>query len=65
VGIEQDYEFIIEVNRKDVPNKISLQRKSTAIMGWNTWLSSGTDDQSNLTETLKIKVSTQRFNLQQ
>ncbi len=65
VGIEQDYEFIIEVNRRDVPNKISLQRKSTAIMGWNTWLSSGVDDQSNLTETLKIKVSTQRFNLQQ
>jgi len=38
VGIEQDYEFIIEVNRKDVPNKIKLERKSTAIIGWNTWL---------------------------
>ena len=61
VGSEQDYEFIIEVNRKDVPNKIKLERKSTAIMGWNTWLSSGLADESNLSDTLKIKVSTHRF----
>jgi type VI secretion system protein ImpH len=61
LGIEQDYEFIIEVNRKDVPNKIALNKTSTAIVGWNTWLSSGTETESNLTDTLKIRVSTHRF----
>jgi type VI secretion system protein ImpH len=57
VGMEQDYEFIIEVNRKDVPDKITLSRNSNTLMGWNTWLSSEKREQTNLSETFKIRAS--------
>lgn len=61
VGLEHDYEFIIEVKRADLPNKIMLNKKSPPILSWDTWLS--TSDQKtaiNSNETLKITVSAKR-----
>lgn len=39
LGLEHDYEFVIEVNRADLPNKIELRNTKPPILGWNTWLS--------------------------
>jgi len=61
LGLEHDYEFVIEVKRADLPNKITLNKKAPPILRWNTWLS--TSEQKNITnanETLKITVSAKR-----
>ncbi len=58
LGLEHDYEFVIEVKRADLPNKIMLGKKSSPILSWNTWLSTS-EQKSNAAEneTLKITVS--------
>lgn len=61
VGIERDYDFIIEVRRKDIPRKITLNKDTKPIMGWNTWLSSTDKPSKNADETLKITVSANRL----
>ncbi len=62
LGLENDYDFIIEVKRKDIPRQIQLTKNSKPIMGWNTWLSSGEKSGSNRSDTLKIVVSANRLN---
>jgi type VI secretion system protein ImpH len=61
VGIERDYDFIIEVRRKDIPKKITLNKAASPIMGWNTWLSNADKPRSDANETLRITVSANRL----
>lgn len=61
LGLEHDYEFIIEVKRADLPNKITLNRKAPPILSWNTWLSTSEQKTSaHAEETFKIAVSAKR-----
>lgn len=61
LGLEHDYEFIIEVKRADLPNKIILTKTSPLILGWNTWLSTSDKNKViNDNETHKITVSAKR-----
>lgn len=60
LDMEHDYEFIIRVKRRDVPEKIKLERQQQPILGWNTWLSSKSQYYSN-DETVDIAVSARRF----
>jgi type VI secretion system protein ImpH len=58
MGLEHDYEFVIEVNRSDLPNKIQLNKSASPILGWNTWLSASDQPKAKSTsKTLKITVS--------
>jgi type VI secretion system protein ImpH len=58
LGLEHDYEFVIEINRADMPNKIQLSQKTPPILGWNTWLSSNAPHTTEDTQkTFKITVS--------
>lgn len=58
LGLEHDYEFVIEVNRADLPNKIQLNKSASPILGWNTWLSSNAQCIQNAAQkTFKITVS--------
>lgn len=60
LGLEHDYEFVIEVNRSDLPNKIQLSKTASPIIGWNTWLSSSEKpSKENTQKTFKITVSAQ------
>ena len=61
LGLEHDYEFIIEVKRADLPNKITLNKKAPPILSWDTWLSTS-EQKTTLTtdETLKIAISAKR-----
>lgn len=61
IGVENDYDFNILVNRADIPDKVTLDSKDQPIMGWNTWLASKPkpDDESN---TMKISISASRLN---
>ena len=61
VGVERDYDFIIEVKRKDIPKKITLSRNPSPIIGWNTWLSTSDKPVQDNNETLKITVSANRL----
>lgn len=61
VGIERDYEFIIEVKRRDIPPKITLKKGASPIMGWNTWLSNSEKPAQVNEEILKITVSANRL----
>jgi type VI secretion system protein ImpH len=61
VGIERDYDFIIEVRRRDIPKKITLRKDARPIMGWNTWLSTSDKPVADHNETLKITVSANRL----
>ena len=56
MGLEHDYEFVIEVNRSDLPNKIQLNKSASPILGWNTWLASSGQPNTG-SKTLKITVS--------
>ena len=58
LGLEHDYEFVIEVNRADLPNKIQLRNTASPILGWNTWLSSNAQNVNEAApKTFKITVS--------
>ncbi len=60
LGLEHDYEFVIEVSRSDLPNKIQLRNSASPILGWNTWLSSSERPATgNNQKTFKITVSAQ------
>jgi type VI secretion system protein ImpH len=61
VGAEKDYDFVIEVNRKDIPQKIALRKDAKPLMGWNTWLSSTGRPREGSSETLKITVPANRL----
>ena len=58
LGLEHDYEFVIEVKRAHLPKKITLSKQSPPILSWNTWLSTSERKSSTAeNETLKITVS--------
>jgi type VI secretion system protein ImpH len=57
VGMEIDYEFKIRINKKDIPEKISLSRTDPPIIGWNSWLRSKPRSHPIPDETLDISVS--------
>lgn len=61
-GMEYSYDFIIKVNRSDIPDKIQLSSNKRQIMGWNTWLSSRSNEPAQNKETLEIKISSSRIN---
>jgi len=60
-GMEYNYDFIIQIKRSDIPEKIQLNSKKPAIIGWNTWLSTKPEKTFNKDETLDIRVSANRF----
>lgn len=60
-GMEYNYDFIIQIKRADIPDKIQLNSKKPPIIGWNTWLSSKPEQVYDKNETLDIRVSANRF----
>lgn len=59
IGMEHDYDFIIRVKRKDIPEKIQLGKGADTVMGWNTWLSTK-PQRFDQDETVDIPVSAGR-----
>lgn len=61
LGLEYDYDFNIQVQRKYMPRAVQLGGKQALIVGWNTWLdqhSKQTQDNSSLVD---IHVSPSRI----
>lgn len=61
VGLENDYEFIIRIRKRDFPEKLLLNKTSAPIMGWNTRLPSNSANTTNNDETFDISVSSKRL----
>lgn len=61
LGMEREYDFIIQVSRKDIPDKISLNKKQPPIIGWSTWLSSKPLSSRENSRIMKIHVSANRL----
>lgn len=59
LDMEHDYEFVMRIRRSEIPNRIRLDSLKPSIIGWNTWLSSTT--QNSLDDTLDIPVASQRY----
>lgn len=61
VGMEIDYELVIRLYHRDIPEKTRLQRDEPPIMGWNTWLRSKPRARPAADATLDISVSANRM----
>jgi type VI secretion system protein ImpH len=61
IGIEYDYDFIMRLNKRDMPERVRLSGSSPAIIGWNTWLSSKSWKTASQGDTVDIPVSSRRF----
>lgn len=61
IGIEYDYDFIMRIKKRDIPERATLATQQSAILGWNTWLSSGSKKRIQTDETIDIPVSRGRF----
>lgn len=62
VGMEQDYDCVIQVKRDDVPKRISLQKANPPLLAWNTWLSGRPKTNTEKDEILEIVMSSKRLN---
>ncbi len=63
VGIEHDYDFIMKIKRKYIPKQTQLKKNKPIITGWNSWLSSKKDGNTDPNETVNIPISSRRFYL--
>ena len=60
--LDVDYDFVIRVNRADIPDKIQLRKQLPPIIGWNTWLSSNATPEEKRNKTCEIVISANRIN---
>jgi len=61
IGIEHDYDFIMKIKKKDIPERTQLEKKKPVIIGWNTWLSSKKSSDTDPNETVDIPISSRRL----
>lgn len=61
LGLEQDFDFEIQVKREHVPNKIALGTPKPPILAWNTWLSGKPKTNTDRDSLLKIGVSSKKL----
>ena len=61
LGLEQDYDFVIEVQREDVPNKIALKKDNPPLLAWNAWLSGKPKTNTEKDDLLEIVVSSKKL----
>ena len=59
-NMECNYDFVIRVNRSDIPDKVILSKTSPPIVGWNTWLPK-TGKQPDKNGTVDIIISPNRL----
>jgi len=62
VGLECNYNFVIRVKRKHLPNKIILNKNNPPVISWNTWLPQSKKSY-NPEEIVDIIVSPARINM--
>lgn len=61
LNFEHDYDYVMRIRRRDIPERIHLKSSNPPIMGWNTWLSSSDSSSAANDETVDIPVSAHRL----
>ena len=61
IGIENDFDIKILVDRASVPDKVTLKRGNPPVMGWNTWLSKPKDIDTKKS-LMKVSISSTSLN---
>jgi type VI secretion system protein ImpH len=61
IGLENEYDIIVRISRKDSLDKAKMSASSPPIIGWNTWLVSKPKQDYNKDETLDISISSKQF----
>lgn len=61
LGMEQNFEFVILVNREDIPKRVALKQDKPPQLRWNTWLSGTPKTNTEKDEILEIAVSSERL----
>lgn len=56
LGLEHDYEFVMEIQKNDLPKNLLMNSKSPPRLGWDTWVM-GSSANIDKNETIRIKVS--------
>lgn len=56
LGAGTDYDFVIEVDRRHLSDKVALGKKAKPIMGWNTWLGGSGLQKNSKGAILAIRV---------
>lgn len=62
MGPENSFDFVIEVQRDDVPNKIELKQDNPPQLAWNAWLSGKPKTNTEKDELLEIHVTSKKLN---
>jgi type VI secretion system protein ImpH len=60
VGMDNEYDFIIRIKKREIPERTQLCKQSMPIVGWNAWLTSKTP-YYDINETMDIAVSASRL----
>lgn len=61
MGMENDFDILIEVNRSDVPDKINLHKDRPPTLAWDTWLSGKPKTNTDKDDLLEIVVSSKKL----
>lgn len=61
LGMEENFDFVIEVTRADVPNKIELKRDNPPMLAWNAWLAGKPKTATRKDDLLEISVSSKKL----
>ncbi|MCP4430447.1 MAG: type VI secretion system baseplate subunit TssG [Gammaproteobacteria bacterium] len=61
LGMENEFEFIVRVRKKDLPDKTCMDKNNPPIMGWNTFLRSKSVTPVDKADTLDIPFSASRL----
>ncbi|MFL0809039.1 MAG: type VI secretion system baseplate subunit TssG [Agarilytica sp.] len=61
MGPENSFDFVIEVQRDDVPNKIELKKDNPPQLAWNAWLSGKPKTNTQKDELLEILVTSKKL----
>ena len=57
LGVEEDFDFVIQVNREKIPNKVALIKDNPPQLAWNAWLSGRARTKTYKDGLMEVKVS--------
>lgn len=61
INYEHDYEYVMRIQRRDVPRPMRLQRATPPKLAWDTWLSTRTGEPIHGDATVEVPLSARRL----
>lgn len=61
INYEHDYEYVMRIQRRDIPRPMRLSRKTPPKLAWDSWLSVNADAPADIDASVEIPVSARRL----